>query len=514
MARSPHFAALAFALVFALVGASSSGCLSRRAKRASDAGDHQRAVELYERAVARFPRHAKLRERLRDARRRQVDAELETVATLRRSGRGALATGRLEALLVQADSWELEPGQDKTIEHEIEAAANRDHAETRAVLEAYGPLTAERTLPPVEALMHRDAYRRVREETVATLQDEGAMRCRTLGEQSREQPHLAWLVAFYCRHFDAPLAPSLPRPDACQALSFEGSIRGASPDETSRLQTAVEEAFRVSPLHDRRAPCRIHIVLSGSREDEHSVERVHQTAQWTEQVPYTATETVRVPHQVPYSATEYYTVQEPQTTTETYSYSCGFDPPRMCTGTRPKTTYRSVTKSRTVTKYRTEYRTETRSVTRYRAVPRVFEYDADRHTYVYRAEGSLFVQGPVDVHVPVTWNFERDASGLEHQASFSPAGVSPQSPALPSRGSLFAEELQVARARVLTSMAQSFEARHCAHGPFDANRAAACLLARPAGYPRNAAETLERAFGERVDALADLVPRNPFGGDL
>jgi hypothetical protein len=446
------------------------GCttLRNRADGAYENGRYREAAELYDKVLAEHPDDAGARAR-RDASRTQVLREiLVDVDAKRRSAHIEIALARLGELLAQRDAWggSIDPSLAQPLGEEVVWAGAYIASSVADRARSKGPLAAEHLAGTFDTLLaHRDfATRRaqLRENIAAS----GRLACATLAP-SATTPYWSWLVDRYCRHFgSSPVeVPALPYLHG--DLVVEGAVAGQTDAQVANLHETLAAAFRGSVWFAADAPG-TRALVDGRISTSFSSRPVTLTADWTESVPYTAYETTSVAYQEPYDDIEYYTESVPTTEYRTETRPCG---ETTCTDSVPTTVYHSEQRSRTVTKYRTAYRDETNPVTRYRDEPRTFTYSGIERAGEYQSALRLRLDGPA-LTSTIANNFTR--SGVDHDASFSAAGVSPERANLPTQAEFAASENARLRDQLLADLDRQYAQQFCSAGSYTVESAATC----------------------------------------
>ena len=226
--------------------------------------------------------------------------------------------------------------------------------------------------------------------------------------------------------------------------------------------------------------------LTGTIAATLSARLVRLTAAWTESVSYTDHETSQESYEEAYRDTEWYWDRVHHTNSD---------------GT---TTSRSEHKSRTVTKHRTAYRSVTKAVTKHRDEPRTFEYGATHREGHYASAFRLDFDGALRDLVP---NIASDlaATGIDHDVTHAPSGVSPRRANLMTFVDFVAREQHRMRARVLTALGEHYRFRFCTALTFTLDAAAACAFFDPKDVPGPVHAALRAMFGpDEAFAMAAL----------
>lgn len=453
-----------------------AGCTSLRG-RADDAYEHgnfRQAADLYDQVLTKNPNDAGVRAR-RDAARTAVLREiLVDIDAKRRGAHIETALARLGELLAQRDTWggAIDPSLARPVAEEVVWAGAYIESNVADRARSDGPLAAENLAGTFERLLERRDFASRRAHIRAGITATGQTACKRLAP-SATTPYWSWVVDRYCRHFGpSPIqVPSLP--DLYDQLVVEGTVVGQSGSQIENLHEALSAAFHDSVWFEQ-GQATAHAAIDGSVSTSFSQRPVTLTADWTESVPYTAYETTSVAYQEPYEDTEYYTESVPRTEYRTETRPCGSS---TCTESVPTTIYHDEQRTRTVTKYRTAYRDETNPVTRYRDEPRTFTYDGLERSGEYSAALRLHLESPP---MTTTLNTHFTRSGIDHDASFSAAGVSPQRADLMTHAEFAARENQIMVDELRKDLNESFRKSFCTEGSYTLESAARCAyLAEP-----------------------------------
>ncbi|NVB84554.1 MAG: tetratricopeptide repeat protein [Kofleriaceae bacterium] len=468
------------------------GCttLRNRADSAYEHGRYREAAELYDKVLAEHPNDTGARSR-RDAARTSVLREiLVDVDAKRRSAHIEIALARLGELLEQRDAWggAIDPSLAQPLAEEVVWAGAYVASSVADRARSKGPLAAEHLAGTFDNLLaHRDFAAR-RAQIRENVEASGRLACATLAP-SATTPYWSWLVDRYCRHFGSSPVTVPPLPNLYGDLVVEGAIAGQTDAQVANLHEALTAAFRGSVWFASDAPG-THALVDGRISTSFSSMPVTLTADWTESVPYTAYETTSVAYQEPYDDTEYYTESVPTTEYRTETRPCGST---TCTESVPTTVYHSEQRTRTVTKYRTAYRDETNPVTRYRDEPRTFTYSGIERAGEYQSALRIRLDAP-SLTSTIVNNFTRN--GVDHDASFSAAGVSPERANLPTQSEFAARENDRLRDQLLADLNRQYAQQYCSAGSYTLESAATCAY-----------------LGAKLPSAAETTITSLLGGD-
>ena len=168
------------------------------------------------------------------------------------------------------------------------------------------------------------------------------------------------------------------------------------------------------------------------------------------------------------------------------------------------TRHRSEMRFRSVTRWHTEYRTVSETVTRWRNVPRVFSYTAEKHRGSYALASTLTVSLPPDgaaLELPLARSEVVEA--MSHGVSFEPAGVEPQAGRLPSADEWLRSSVGLIVDRLKGELRRGWQTRFCGRDEFTTEEAARCLYGRSPAAAATAG--LRSVAGAEADALAALA---------
>lgn len=490
--------------------ASLAGCATMRG-RADDAyqrGDYRAAADLYAQLLAKDPSDGYARKRLALAERAIVDRILDAMDAARAAGREAEA---LEAGLTaleardRAHAGSIDEGRVARIASATAWAGGRITARVEADASAGRALSARATKAWYARWLARAELATLPPRLDAAIAKAGVETCARATTKADDQPFALALVASYCKAFGGPPPPWRARPILVGGLVLRGRVDGVPADEHAELERLLRQALAGSVWFAGASKDAAAVDVGGAVEVAFSQRPTQVAKEWTEQVPYEASEDYQEAVEVPYTDTETYAVDVPYEAYEQHKVPCR--PPRtgICNETRRVTKMRSETRVRDVTRFRTQYVTRTRVVTRMRDEPRLFTYQAIKHDGVYRANMQVRASfepstRPVESRV----QHEEQATAYEHDMSFAPAGVRPERGALPAPTTF--------RARQLTELAHTFGkdldrawvAQMCTDAVVSLEAAARCAHARPRPVPAAVQARLVELFGEEPDLVLAL----------
>lgn len=496
--RATTFAALA------TLTAALSGCgptMREQARTAYVRGDYLGAVQLYDKILSSAPTDAEAIVRRTEAR----DAALRVMAQETRSERGAgkldAAMGKLARALELRDQWRAVPSPPvaAALADEVTAASSHiDQQVARAL--TVGPFAAEAESLRHAALLRFGDLTARRERVEAAVRAAGHADCDRLSAMTSPQtPYWTWLVDRACAHWGGTRLTVPVLPHQRSGLEVTGGVivgetlevDTANPIATAGFLDAATAAFRDSLWYSPAAPEKLTGLLDGKLVALFSAEKISVSRDWTEQVPYTADEVVSESYQEPYDDTETYTEQVPYTEYQTTQEPCGTT---TCTSSTPVTVYRTETKTRTVTRHRTAWRDVTQQVTRYRDEPRVFRYEAIDRKGRYASAIRLRFEAPLKQHVPYMLGNYKD-SGVDHDARFAPAGVSPERANLMTLGGFLKQEQERYVTFLRDELAGHYQQRFCSASSYTLDAAAACAFRDPKQAPPPVHAALASALG-------------------
>lgn len=462
------------------------------------------AAELYDQVLRKDPNDKNANNRRAQARVEVMRELLAATARMRSAGQADAAMGSLAEMLARRTGWgmKVEGDLQRALTVEVVAAGSAIATAVTKTAGSAGPLSAEAMASRYAPMLAHPEFANWRHEIGDSVTSAGRTACSDLTEKAKT-PYFSWVVSSYCKHWGVNDVTVLTRANLRSRVNIDGSLAGISPDESARIRDSLAAAFKASVWFLPEAPRTAHATLGGRLAVDFNARTVSRTANWTEQVPYTAYVTEQESYQEPYDDTETYYEQVPHTEYRSVSVPCGSS---TCTESRPETVYRSESKQRSVTKYRTAYRPVTKPVTRYRAVPRSFNYEAiersGRYTSTLRVR---FDRDLPDVTAEITGNFFEH--GFDHDMYNADAGVSPERANLPSLADFTVRE----ETRLHDALRIKLEARYaelyCSAAQYNLEEAAACSYLAPANVPAGVHAALRTAFGPDEVLLPTVLTR-------
>lgn len=501
-------------LVLLLVLASAAlaaleGCatLRGRADDALERGDYPRAVELYSRLHARDPKDERVAQLLARSERGWLDQMLDRADAARKTGNEEGLRAALEAVQTKdrLSAASVDPPRAQRVAATVDWASAAIREAVRTETTRGRALAARARRQAESAWLERPEMSAVGPELDSEIAEAGAKTCSKAIETAGEQPFALELVAAYCKAAGGPMPAWKARPLLVGGVVISGGIIGTPPNEQIELERAISGAMERSVWFTAMTDARAKVQLQGNVAATFSREPTELARPWTEQVPYEATETYRVPIQVPYVDTEVYREHVPYTAYEDRLETCR--PPRkgLCTITRPVTRYRDEQRTRQVTKMRTEYRTETRQVTRYRSEPRVFRYPATKHEGRYLAQFFVSVDVGSNLRpIEARGSAEDGRVAHEHDAEFGPAGVHPERANLPSDMWWRRKQRDRIRDELLASLERSWAQNFCTGSMSSIEEAARCSRARPKPVPAAVRTRIVELIGDDPEQVLAL----------
>jgi hypothetical protein len=497
-----------------LLLAASSACATQR-KYADDAysrGDYLDAAELYAQLAETSPDDDDLRARRDDARARALEAATARVRQARAASRLEEAMRELVKSLDARDRWALRPGPAlaAAIAAEVTWARGQVTGEIEALLGVRRPLSAETALARRRAQLFAADFAALWPSLTAAVRA-GAETAhqRAASSAGRQGPYLTRLVSAYGEHFGASAAPASALPHALAGFDLRIDIEGLPAAQRAELEGGVGRALRDSAWYGEGG-ARVSAALTGSHSARFSSTPRSLEQPWVENVPYEDTESYQEPHQEAYTDQESYTEQVPYTTMRSESYSCGDSRQyRTCTRSVPETHYRTEFRHRTVTRFRTVYRTAWRTVTRYRPVPRVYRYSANERAGEYRGDWAL--KAPLGSGEPLLVRLSANdrRRGLDHDANFAQANLSPSRADLPTAEQWFDELSRRFSLELSQGLSSHWQASFCREPAYNAETAARCAYGSPA--PPEARAALAPVFGGDVDQVLEAFGQKSPG---
>lgn len=518
----------------ALAGCSAS--VRERADKAMSRGDYRQAAELYDRVVLANPKDQGAIAKRTEARHGVLRQIFVHNQNARRANDRATAIKHLGELLAQRDDWrmDIEPRYANALAAEVGMAGQDIAIDVDHATHTIGPLAGEHALVGHAELLARADFGGRGNAIHAKVRVAGLTWCTRLSTDATT-PYWAWMVDRYCTHWGDPdrvAAP--PLPDLRGGLLVDGEITGHSKVESTALREAMAAAFRDSVWYSPTASVVATANVSGHVAIAFASKPVTLHTTWDEEVPYTDYETTQESYQEPYSDTETYTEQVPYTDTETKTETCdciatrsgtGHDcMPRTCTRTETVTKYRSETRTRTVTKYRTAWRTVTNEVTKYRTETHPYSYSATEITGNYSASLQVRLVEPASAGglvngVVAQVELSDRVSGIDHDVTFGPAGITPVRANLPTREYVVDRERGRLQVQLRTLLDNRFAALFCAAATFDKasgtvdrrEAAARCAYLDHASAPGPVHAVLQTVFGGDERFLGAVLARAPWG---
>ncbi|MGE0871157.1 MAG: hypothetical protein AB7P03_21510 [Kofleriaceae bacterium] len=481
--------------------------LRGRADEAYARGDYLEAAKLYDQMVAAEPDNAEALERRFAARAAALRAMLQATQLARSTGRTEAAINELARLLHHRDLWAMPPDPDLVAPIAAEVTAATAHVQVMidGLVMARRPLGAQQTLGRFQSLLSRRDFDNRYELLRTTVAAAGRRHCDKLIAESSTAATPYWnrFLNRYCAYWGSATRRDAQLPHVRSGLLVVGGIHGESRAQISELQDALAAAFAGSVWFDPAATMPAHCNIDGHVTSSFTERSVSLTKNWNESVPYTAYETKQVAYQEPYTETETRYEQVPHIEYETRTVSCGSG---TCTETTPRTVYKSEPRTETVTKYRTAYRTETHPVTRYRDVPQVFSYLAIERTghYASSLRARAIIAGEPIV-AEVASAFSR--TGIEHNVSFPPAGISPEQADLLSGPEFVEREHASLRQRLARMLDDNYRQLYCSSDRYTADQAAACAYLDPVQAPAPVQVALRELLGDDAPLASQLLGR-------
>ncbi|WP_394823089.1 hypothetical protein [Pendulispora albinea] len=484
------------------------GSLRGRADSAFEKGDYEGAARDYAQVVAQDPTDQEARAKLAQAREKIFLGLLAEVAESKRTGDKERVFSALGRLLDRARGWN-DPGSpaiQKRTHDEVAWAEEQIGIECGALLARHAPLLAEDQLEARDRQVLRHfPGSTVKSVITDTIHEYAETQCKRLAPANpAASPYFADLVGKYCAHFHVTTARVPVLPYHVSRVVLAGQVDGLSLEGRDAFATAVQKGLERSSFWDPRAEAPAIVTVSGKNHAAFSSRKMTLSRPWVERIPYQAMEEYQESYTEYYPDTETYYDTEHYTEFETYTHSCG-DGKNTCTDTRPVSKTRQVPRTRQVTKSRTAYRTKTRPVTRYREEDRVFAFEATERSGNYEVDVAAhidFKQGvaPFAVHLSNT----KSDSGIDHDSSFPPAGVSPSRSNLQTRDAFWLEQLPTITQRTTLSAHSHWVALFCSQSTYSSDEAARCYYVPAAERPKAARDVLFGSFGPDIDNVQRL----------
>jgi hypothetical protein len=481
-----------------------AGCTTvrGRADEAYAKGDYLVAADLYDKAVASDPKDQRALTGRSKARIGVVGVLIGRAQATRRGGHDEAALTELEQALERRDSWAmlLDPTLAAQVAGEVKAASAFITAAIDLRSTTMGPLSAEVFAHRYDHLLAHADFAPARADLVARLRKDGATICARLDGEGGT-PYWRWLLARYCGHWgqarDLPVLPNLR-----SKLVVEGVVAGETEAQTEDLRVRLADAFKASVWFAANARVTAHASFDGRVATSFESHPVALSANYTEQVPYTDYETQQESYQEPYNDTETYTEQVPHTEYQSQTHSCGDS---TCTDSVPVTVYSSETRTRTVTKYRTAYRSVTKPVTRYRDVARVFSYQGIERSGSYASTLRVRVDRDVPVTAAAVNTPGHTVHGVDHDVTFTPAGVFPQHVDVPTPDEFAASEHDRLARELFAQLQARYAQVYCGAASYTLEEASACAYLDAAHAPAPARAELHARFGADEEVLGSLL---------
>jgi hypothetical protein len=352
------------------------------------------------------------------------------------------------------------------------------------------PLVLEQRLKRAVRVLAMPSLKPTRAKAEAALARRARAACEQLTRP--DTPYLRDLARRYCGHFGLVSPSALRMPETFGGVELTVDVVGAPSSASDGIRRAVEHGFATTGWFSTGAPMLAGARLDGKASATFATKSITAVVPWVERQAYSDMETV----QQPYTTTEMQSEQVPYTTSETYSYPCGTG---TCTGSRPRTDWRTEMRPHIVTRWQSV----TRPVTRYRDVPREYSFPAMETSGSYLREvtvtlplapalpTALRVGGPDVLH------------DLTHDATFAPANLIPHRAHLPSLEERLPELMPTVERAVIEQLSKAWEERFCRSSQPGLEDAARCLrgAAQP---PPTAARALTPILGADVTRLQSL----------
>lgn len=475
-----------------------------RADDLYDQGRFLEAAELYDQIARENPSDVEAKVRRTRARNGALRVQLAYVTKVRLAGQREIAAQQLQKLFQLRDSWRMntEPAIAKLLETELVEVGTWLEGVVANRVRTAGPLVGESIALQFQELFAHPELDKWRASIGLAIETAGRDVCSRIAPTTTT-PYWSWIANRYCSHFNIRAVEPMRLPNLRAGLAVTGSVQNTASGESERMRIALANAFKASVWYAPDGATPVRATLTGAVAAKFDSRSVTRTADYTEQIPYTDHETVQEAYEEPYTDTEYYTEQVPHTEYRSESYSCGDS---TCTRSVPETVYRSESRTRTVTKYRTQYRPVTRPVTRYRTENRTYTYAGVEHYGRYQSNLRLVVAADLDgLIAQVDQNVTE--SGFETDASFSPAGVYPQTANLTSAETFVANEERRLVAELHARLQALYAARYCRDSEFTLEAAARCAYLGMDAVPPQAHKVLHAQFGEDLQYLPAVLAK-------
>lgn len=488
-------------LVGLVVALAACGASPRRAEKAFARGDYRLAAQTYDELIADEPGNAEFKARRAEAVTKLHGVQLRTVLRLRQANDLEGVVRALGALLEGRQKWtpgaaSLGDGQlDTSLALTLGWVREALTAELRAQVRARRLLGAEQRIDARSAQLPFPEFVELWAALDTELRTAAQATCAAhLPAEPEAFPFLTSLLLPYCEWFGAPV-PAPPALGLASGVDVAVTIEGLAEPQIKAAQTAVAAAFLESPWYDPATPRQLRGLVSGLNEYRFTARPERLSADWTETIPYLATET----YQESYTDYEHYTQQVPYTVHRTETYSCGsFKEHRTCTRSVPSTQYRMESRTRPVTKYRTA----TRTVTRYRDEPRVHYYNATRRSGDYEARWLTQLELElIPGATPFLFTEQAKVSqyGYDHDEVFEAAGVTPGRANLMTPDRWFDYVRGDLASKLGEQLSMKWQVSFCQLPSYSLETAARC--ARGSVPPPEARAALRQLFGDEVDLV-------------
>ncbi|HEY4056595.1 MAG TPA: tetratricopeptide repeat protein [Kofleriaceae bacterium] len=490
--------------VLALLVLAGCGTLRGRGDELYSQGKYAEAAEVYDQALKKDPGDNELTTKRLKARNASLRVVLQEAWNARQAGQMDAAVGKVDELLARREAWQMpfEPAIGAAATTEISAVGAYAQNEVTNRARTMGPMIGGTLATHFEPLLAHSELAQYRVATAEALLSAGRDACRKLVGTAKS-PYWTWVVDRYCQRVaNKPITvPQLPY--LLSDLDVVGGVRGATRAEQAATYDLLAEAFRASVWYAGEGAPTLHGEVSGTINSQFDAQPTTKTVQYTVEIPYTAYEDYSVSYQEPYEDTESYSEQVPETTYTTESYSCGDS---TCTRSVPQTTYHTDYKTRTVTKYRTAYKTEQRAVTKYRTEYRTFDYDVVERSGRYKSQLRIVLGPQVDrVVAEISGNFSE--SGVDHDVTFTPAGITPSRANLTTAEEFVAREQHRLAEELTKKLDAKYSARFCNQTQWSLEDAAQCAYLDASAMPPAAQNVIEKAVGPDAQLLGEILAR-------
>ena len=375
-----------------------------------------------------------------------LDRRVASVHDARTHGRSHEALQQLVELLDarDRDGGDLDPSLRAAIAHEV-AWAEADTTLVVKRLVVRGRLSgAHAVVASRRTMLHHADFAALWPRLADAIATGATTRCDAI---THESPYLARLTARYCDRLGIEAPALAPLPSAIAAITLTGDVKGVTPDQRSRLETAIAHQLEASPWYDHDAP-RASASIAGAQRIEVAEPREERIdVPWVERIPYTET-AVAV---VPFSARHRFTPL--------------------------------VVAAKTKTKFREEAREYS-----YYATRREADYAARWRFHLVLAASSD----------PITFETkDRDHRvGYDHDVTYEPAGVSPSRANLPTDDEWFDHVLAGFEAALAAELSSQWSSTYCREHDYTLETAARCAYG--ATPPSAARAVLAESFGNEL----------------